>query len=93
MYPGYYLPQDRAKRIDGLLAPKNDWTSTDVQKMILDNTSSVTPSLVANWLTTIDEKTTNSHEKTALEILKNGMVLITKPMLHLLFTRSGFSVI
>ncbi|WP_396212504.1 penicillin acylase family protein [Flavobacterium sp.] len=70
LYPGYYLPQDRAKRIDGLLAPKNDWTSTDVQKMILDNTSSVAPSLVANWLNTIDKKTTNSNEKAALEILK-----------------------
>lgn len=70
LYPGYYLPKDRAKRIDGLLQPKNNWTSTDVQKMILDNTSSVTPSIVSNWTTTIDEKAINSNEKTALEILK-----------------------
>jgi len=32
LYPGYYLPKDRATRINGLLAPKNDWTSSDVQK-------------------------------------------------------------
>jgi penicillin amidase len=64
------LPKDRAKRIDGLLQPKNNWTFTDVQKMILDNTSSVTPSIVSNWTTTIDEKAINSNEKIALEILK-----------------------
>lgn len=70
LYPGYYLPQDRAKRIDGLLAPKNDWKTTDVQKMIVDNTSSVTPNIVANWLTTTNQQAMNSEEKTAFGILK-----------------------
>lgn len=70
LYPGYYLPQDRAKRIDGLLASKNDWKTTDVQKMMVDNTSSVTPSIVANWLVTMNQKEMNSEEKTAFKILK-----------------------
>jgi penicillin G amidase len=70
LYPGYYLPEDRAKRIKTILEPKNNWTSTDVQKMIVDNTSSVTPSLVANWMQTIDEKQLNQNEKESLSILK-----------------------
>jgi penicillin amidase len=70
LYPGYYLPEDRAKRIKGFLEPKNNWTSTDVQKMIVDNTSSVTPTLIQNWMKVIDEKNLNSNGKTALQSLK-----------------------
>lgn len=70
LYPGYYLPEDRAKRINGLLSPKNNWTSTDVQKMILDNTSAVSPSTVSSWVKVIDEKTLNANQKSALAILK-----------------------
>jgi penicillin amidase len=39
LYPGYYLPKDRAMRIESILFPKNNWTSKDVEKMLLDNTS------------------------------------------------------
>jgi len=70
LYPGYYLPQDRAKRIDDLLGQKNNWTSADVQKMITDNTSSVSPSIIVNWTTIINGKSLNSNEKSALETLK-----------------------
>lgn len=70
LYPGYYLPKDRATRINGLLAPKNDWTSYDVQKMITDNTSAITPSIVANIAKGIDVKSLNSNEKQAFDILK-----------------------
>jgi penicillin amidase len=69
LYPGYYLPKDRAKRIDGLLAPKNNWTSTDVQKMIVDNTSSTSASIVASFLPQIDSNKATSNEKKAYEIL------------------------
>jgi penicillin G amidase len=70
LYPGYYLPQDRAKRIKGLLESKNNWTSSDVKKMITDNTSAVAPSIVANWTLALDEKALNSNQKQALKILK-----------------------
>lgn len=70
LYPGYYLPQDRAKRITTLLDPKNNWTSVDVQKMILDNTSAVTSDLSKNWIKTIDEKSLNATERKSLEIIK-----------------------
>ena len=39
LYPGYYLPEDRAKRITQLLDPKSDWDKEAVSKMIFDNTS------------------------------------------------------
>ena len=70
LYPGYYLPKDRAKRIDGLLNPKNNWTCTDVQNMINDNTSATAVSLVANWTKSIASNNWNANEKGALEILK-----------------------
>jgi penicillin amidase len=41
LYPGYYLPEDRAKRITQLLEPKSDWTKESVGKMLNDNTSLV----------------------------------------------------
>jgi penicillin amidase len=37
LYPGYYLPEDRAKRITQL-EPKSDWDKESVGKMN-DNTS------------------------------------------------------
>jgi len=70
LYPGYYLPKDRATRITNLLDPKNNWTKDDVQKMIFDNTSATAPSLVSNWLNCIQNNNWNVNEKQALEILK-----------------------
>ncbi len=70
LYPGYYLPQDRAKRISGLLEPKNNWTKDDVGQMINDNTSSITPSVAKNLISALDLKSLSSNEKQAVEILK-----------------------
>jgi penicillin amidase len=71
LYPGYYLPQDRAKRISNLLESKNDWTKEDVGAMLNDNTSSVTPSITANLIAALDFKSFSSNEKQAILILKN----------------------
>ena len=70
LYPGYYLPEDRAKRIVGLLDPKNNWTKEDVSRMINDNTSSVTPSVASNLISVLDSKSLSSNEKHAISILK-----------------------
>jgi penicillin amidase len=70
LYPGYYLPKDRAKRIDGLLQPKNNWTSSDVQKMINDNTSSTASDLMANW-TSVLNKNASANEQKGLQILQS----------------------
>ncbi len=70
LYPGYYLPQDRAKRISSLLEPKNNWTKEDVGQMINDNTSSITPSVVKNLILALDLKSLSNNEKQAIEILE-----------------------
>lgn len=70
-YPGYYLPEDRAKRIDGLLAPKNDWTKADVQRMITDRTSAVIPATVANLVKAVDTRQLSAGQRKDLEMLKN----------------------
>ncbi len=70
LYPGYYLPQDRAKRISGLLEPKNNWTKEDVGQMINDNSSSITPRIVKNLIAALDLKSLSNNEKQSVEILK-----------------------
>jgi penicillin amidase len=70
LYPGYYLPQDRAKRIVQLLEPKNNWTKQDVEKMLNDNTSSVTASVTTNLITALDSKAFSTTEKRAISMLK-----------------------
>ena len=70
LYPGYYLPKDRAQRIDGLLQSKSNWTSHDVQKMINDNTSATASDLMTNW-TAVLNKNGNATEYKALQILQN----------------------
>lgn len=39
-YPGYYLPEDRAKRIVSILDSKEEFTKKEMQEMALDVTSS-----------------------------------------------------
>ncbi len=71
LYPGYYLPKDRATRIDGLLAPKNNWTKDDVCKMTLDNTSSIQAKISQKIVSLITNKTLSDQEKLSIEYLKN----------------------
>ena len=68
-YPGYYLPDDRAKRITTLLESKNDWTAESVSKMMTDNTSSSNTEIAKNMLLSI-QGNYSEHEKEAIQILK-----------------------
>ena len=70
LYPGYYLPEDRAKRITQLLNPKSDWDMVSVGKMIFDNTSSVAPKVVKDLISNVDQEFLTENEKQALIILK-----------------------
>jgi len=70
LYPGYYLPKDRAMRIDTLLKPKSNWTKEDVSKMIVDNTSATANNVVANMTAALNKSSLNANEKQALAILK-----------------------
>jgi penicillin amidase len=67
--PGYYLPQDRAKRTMQLLDNKNDWTQTDVESMAIDVTSSVYGDLNQILITSIKETPFSEIEKLAYDKL------------------------
>jgi penicillin amidase len=77
LYPGYYLPEDRGYRIQQLLEQKNDWTRTDVEKMIFDVTSPVVVRNIENLIENIESGGFNENEKEALATLKkwNGAYL------------------
>jgi penicillin amidase len=71
LYPGYYLSEDRAKRIVDLVTPKNDWTTLGVAKMLLDVTSLSAPVVAKNLIKYLDKSTYSPSEKTAIYLLEN----------------------
>lgn len=71
LYPGYYLPEDRAKRIVNLIEPKDDWSKLDMATMINDITSSVSPEIVKNIINSIHNSQFSKNEDKAISILKN----------------------
>ena len=71
LYPGYYLNEDRAKRIVDLVAPKNNWTKEEVAKMMLDVTSPNAPKIASNLIESINTENLSVSQKKAISILKN----------------------
>lgn len=71
LYPGYYLPEDRAKRIVNLLVPKNDWNLESFKEMLLDVTSPVATAIVGDMLSVISSDGLSESEQEALNILRN----------------------
>ncbi len=71
LYPGYYLPEDRGKRIVQLLEPKTNWDRESVSEMILDVTSSVNPELVSELIKLIDISDLNTDQLVQLDAIKN----------------------
>ena len=71
LYPGYYLPEDRAKRIVDLLENKNDWNQKSVSKMITDVTSPTSPNFVKEFLKTLPTNGLTKNQQKAVELLKN----------------------
>ena len=69
--PGYYIAEDRAKRVVELVESKDNWTEKEVMQMIVDNTSSVVPDLVKSIVSKIEDKQLTHVEKQALLQLKN----------------------
>jgi penicillin G amidase len=69
-YPGYYLPQDRAKRITQLLDSKNDWDKKSASNMIIDDKSPIIPETVNKLLSYIGKEILSDNENKALSILK-----------------------
>ncbi len=70
LYPGYYLSEDRAKRITQLLEPKNNWNKETMASMITDVTSSVSPSVIKEFASSINFNSFNKNEQRAIDILQ-----------------------
>ena len=70
LYPGYYLSEDRAKRIVTLLAPKNNWNKETFGAMINDVTSAVAPSNVKEFTAIMDYNSFTKNEQNAIDILQ-----------------------
>ncbi|MCW5515446.1 penicillin acylase family protein [Muriicola sp. Z0-33] len=62
LYPGYYLPENRAKRIVELLEQKDDWDKDAVSKMITDHTSTVNVDIVKELGKLVDVKQLSDEE-------------------------------
>ncbi|MDC6364843.1 MULTISPECIES: penicillin acylase family protein [Flavobacteriaceae] len=71
LYPGYYLPENRAKRIVQLLDPKDDWDKESVSEMILDVTSSVNPLLITELIKLLDVSHLTEEQLIQVDALKN----------------------
>lgn len=69
LYPGYYLPENRAKRIVDLLEPKNDWDKQEVSEMIIDITSSVNPMIMHDFILAVENIDLTKDELRVLEVL------------------------
>ncbi|MDG2433177.1 penicillin acylase family protein [Flavobacterium sp.] len=70
LYPGYYLPEDRAKRITTLLDAKPNWDKEAVSKMLVDNTSMVSPQIIKQFVSIVDQNKLSDMERSAIAILK-----------------------
>lgn len=71
VYPGYYLPENRAKRIVQLLSDKDDWDKQAVSEMILDVTSSVNPEIIGDLIKHMEVRELNEDQVMLLDELKN----------------------
>jgi len=97
LYPGYYVPEDRAKRIVQLLSSDKVWTVKEMQQVSTDNMSAVVPSIVAEIAKTIKNhgsiRRTELHAK-AFDVLENwdgdhhlddvGPVIYNKLLFHIM---------
>tara|TARA_R110000868_G_scaffold32697_5_gene119089 strand:+ start:699 stop:3092 length:2394 start_codon:yes stop_codon:yes gene_type:complete len=70
LYPGYYLPENRGKRIVELLVPKNDWDITSASEMITDVISSVEPEIITNLAKLLDVSLLSENGLMAIDSLK-----------------------
>ncbi len=69
LYPGYYLPENRAKRIATLLDARNDWDAEAVRKMINDDVSAVNPGIVTELAKLVNIKDLNEQQALVLDHL------------------------
>lgn len=71
LYPGYYLPENRGKRIVELVEANNKWTKEDVMQMTLDVTSKVHVETIHEVLNVIANADFSAKEKEVINVLKS----------------------
>ena len=71
LYPGYYVPENRAKRITQLLNEENDWTIEKMKTMINDVHASEDLHISKSLIPLLMEKDLSEQELSALSLLKN----------------------
>ncbi len=70
LYPGYYVPQDRAKRIVTLLERKNNWSKQSFMNMINDGVSAVAPNNIKAFSKIMDYGKFTKQQQKAMDILQ-----------------------
>ncbi len=70
LYPGYYLPKDRATRIEKILLSKNNWTKSDVCNMTLDTKSITALENIRIFLNAVRAIKLSNNEQKAIAIIK-----------------------
>ncbi|MEM9650171.1 MAG: penicillin acylase family protein, partial [Bacteroidota bacterium] len=71
LYPGYYLPENRALRIVQLLESRKQWDKESTSEMILDATSLVNPALVTELIKLLDISHLTEEQLVQVDNLKN----------------------
>ncbi|TDQ31278.1 penicillin acylase family protein [Zeaxanthinibacter enoshimensis] len=69
LYRGYYLPENRARRIVNLLETRDDWDLDATKEMITDVTSPVNPSVITELAKSMKVKALTDQEIKILDIL------------------------
>ncbi len=67
--PGYYLPENRARRITALLDARDNWDREAVQEMLLDNTSPVNPQTASKLAKYLDVKQLGENQVACVDAL------------------------
>ncbi len=95
LHPGYYLPEDRARRIKKLLDGSSAWDVAKVKSMLLDVTSENAPEIVSNILQALKDRDLNGEQRKWLTYLESWdgsfnsdafeAVIYTKLLYHILY--------
>ncbi len=78
LYPGYYVSEDRARRIKTLLLSKDDWTKESFMNMILDTKNPVAVEIIRELVKTVATNGLTNEQKRAFKILNKWDGVYTK---------------
>lgn len=69
-HPGYYLPEDRARRIVSLIEANDRWSVADMKKMLLDDTSDNAIEIRNSMLSAVSKNDLSASESEMLSIVE-----------------------